>query len=96
MRYLGAHAVRIDYYKDYADGSAVAFRSFANSTLTVAQNLVWNLPNQQGESFKFLITTSADGASGSYGQSMVFNGIRLVALAKRGSFNKFMGILTKG
>lgn len=94
--YLGAHSTTLTYYKDY-DESAAGSRSYSNATIIAAgKNLSYNLPNQQGESFRVKVTTSADGSSGSYGQSMAATGIRLVAIPKRGSFNKFMGVSGKG
>lgn len=95
--YVSAHGTTIEVGRNYV-GSYPMSKSFTNAITSGLGNnqVVYNLPQQQGEAYHVRISTYADGSSGSYGASMTAVGIRLVAIPKRGSFNKFMAATAKG
>jgi len=93
---LSAHGIQIELARNYNNSYAQS-KTFADTSTFANDQRSWNVPQQQGESFRVRVTTTADNASGQgFGASMNAVGVRLVALAKRGSFNKFMAATQKG
>jgi hypothetical protein len=94
-QYVSNHAILIELARNYVNSYAQSV-TFANAIVSTGEQVSYNPAAQQGESYRVRVSTSADGASGGYGQSAKLMGLRLVALAKRGSFNKFMAATSKG
>lgn len=93
---VSAHGTTIELARNY-DNTYAQSITFPDTSTFANDQRSWNVPAQQGESFRVRVTTTADNSSGQgFGASMTAVGIRLIALAKRGSFNKFMSATQKG
>lgn len=94
--HFGQHGIEIEVARNYVDVYTMA-TLYPNSVLALLPNdqISYNLPQQQGESYRAIFQTYADPVPGSYDRSITASGLRLVALAKRGTFNKFQSATAK-
>jgi hypothetical protein len=98
-----AHGLQIDLAKNYEASVATnaanytQTKTFGDTSAFLNDQRDWHVPDQQGESFRVRLTTTSDQSSlDPGGNAGNFVGVRLVAAAKRGSFNKFMADARKG
>src|SRR2546422_751942 len=80
------HGLQLQIARNYTSVYSMS-KTFPDATLSAlpTDQVSYNLREQQGESFRVMLSTYPDGSSSGYGQSMKAVGVRLVAIPKRGS-----------